>query len=486
MRVRKVLFIVALFFVLLYELCSQESSGRQFSVQVLLKGYLEHDLSLKNLSAEVQKQILENSATKISNGFTFNIETGTVTVNTGSDAFAKFSPSAGISVPQANNLSLSLSSSVKIDDNDSNDLYTDTALSAGIDLYSGSGKKRNVTLLKSERTVLEAKRKLQDGYLSSEKEFYESLKSLYKTASEISSAEKSLYDDTLDFEEIKALEYETTSPKYRSANMKVISDWRTVEIKRRELERETKIFASKCGIEYDGKNALSFLPSDIPDVQAVDILDFNKNCYSKIESALWTQKINNLSRAADISVTLSANAGYTFKNTGTLNNSDTVDAGATLKLHDTGLSFNSGVSVPVDSTNHDPVYKFGLSFTPNPFRLAKISDAQEKLEIEQENISIKSAENNYDTSVISQQTALDDLLWTKKNNEYMYDLYSDQERDLASYYRQGFISQSEYMSAKVNKETYRINKLVNAIDIILYNQETELLFCRDTEINDGQ
>ena len=93
--------------------------------------------------------------------------------------------------------------------------------------------------------------------------------------------------------------------------------------------------------------------------------------------------------------------------------------------------------------------------------------------------------NQNDTSVISQQTALEDLLWTKKNNEYMYGLYSDQEKDLASYYKQGFISQSEYMSAKVNKETYRIKQLVTAIDIILYNEETALLFCRDAEITDG-
>lgn len=490
MRVKKCLFIAVCICVALYKGYAQEASQQQVTVQTLLEGYLQHDLTLKNLSAEASKKILEYSAAKISNGFSFKIETGTITINTGSNATARFSPSASIAVPQAKNFSFSVSSSVRIDDNEFTDTCTDTSFSAGIDLYSGVVKQRNVTLLKSERSVLEAKRKLQNGYLSAEKEFYTSLKSLYNTASEISSAEKNLYDDTLDFEEVKALEYETTSPKYRSANMKVISDWRTVESKRRELERNTKIFASKCGIEYTGKNALSFLPSVIPEVKAVDVLDYNKKNYTEIESALWTQKINGLARAADTNVTLSANAGYTFKNTSTLNNSDTVDAGATLKLHDTGLSVNSGVSVPVDSTNHDPTYRLGLSFSPNPFRLAKISEAQEKLEIEQENISVLSAEKKYDTAVISQQTALDDLLWTKKNNEYMYTLYSDQERDLVQYYKQGFISQTEYMSAKVNKETYRIKQLVTAIDIILYNEETALLFCRDaemkTEVNDGQ
>lgn len=465
--------------------CRAQNVVQQVSVQTLLEGYLQHDLTLKNLSAEASKKILEYNATKISNGFSFKIETGTITINTGSDAVARFSPSASLSVPQAKNFSFSVSSSVRIDDNDYTDTYSDTSLSAGIDLYSGIVKQRNVTLMKSERNVLEAKRKLQNGYLSAERDFYTSLKSLYNTASEISTAEKNLYDDTLEFEQVKALEYETTSPKYRSANMKVISDWRTVESKRRELERNTKIFANKCGIEYVGKNALSFLPSVIPEVEAVDVLSYDKKNYVETETALWTQKINALARAADTNVTLSANAGYTFKNSSVKDNSDTVDAGATLKLHDTGLSVSSGVSVPVDSSNHDPTYKLGLSFSPNPFRLAKISAAQEQLEIEQENISVLSAQRKYDTSVISQQTALEDLLWTKKNNEYMYGLYSDQEKDLASYYKQGFISQSEYMSAKVNKETYRIKQLVTAIDIILYNEETALLFCRDAEITDG-
>ena len=452
------------------------------SVSELLSGYLNRDLSLKNLSAEAQKQILEYDAAKISNGLSFKIETGTITVNTGTNSGATLSPSASLTVPQANNLSLSVSSSVRIDDDESNDACTNTSLSAGIDLYSGSLKQRNVTLLKAERSVLEAKRKLQDGYLSAEKEFYSSLKSLYNTACEISSAEKNLYDDTLDFEQVKALGYEITSPKYRSANMKVVSDWRTVENKRRELERETKIFASKCGMEYTGKDALAFLPAEIPDVQPVDVLTFKENDYSGIESALWTQRINTLSRAAGTDITLSANAGYTFKNTSTRNNSDTVDAGTTLKVYDSGFAVNSGVSIPVDSTDHDPTFRLGISFTPNPFRLAHISDEQKKLVIEQENISIQSARNKYSTAVISQQTALEELLWTRKNNEYMYSLYSDQEKDLAAYYKEGIITQSEYMSAKVNKDNYRIKRLINAIDIILYNEETELLFCRDAEL----
>ena len=219
---------------------------------------------------------------------------------------------------------------MRFDDDDTNRTFSTTKLSASIDLYSDAMQKRKITLLKAERSVLEARRKLQDGYLSAEKDFYTSIKKLYNTAIDITTAQKDLYDDQLSLETLKAQGYKKTSPKYRSANMKVLSDQRSIQIKQRELERETKIFASKCGVSYDGSDALSFLPRAIPDVQAVDVLSFGKENYAGIESAVWTKHINELSREADKTVNISANAGYTFNND--IADSDTVDAGATFKL----------------------------------------------------------------------------------------------------------------------------------------------------------
>lgn len=51
-----------------------------------------------------------------------------------------------------------------------------------------------------ERKVLEAKRALQNGFLTAEKEFYEELRSLYKTKADIVTAQKDLYEDTIEFE----------------------------------------------------------------------------------------------------------------------------------------------------------------------------------------------------------------------------------------------------------------------------------------------
>ena len=50
------------------------------------------------------------------------------------------------------------------------------------------------------------------------------------------------------------------------------------------------------------------------------------------------------------------------------------------------------------------------------------------------------------------------------------------------YYKQGIISQSEWRAAVVNKENARIKNLVTRLDMIVYNNETKLLFYRDEEL----
>ena len=47
------------------------------------------------------------------------------------------------------------------------------------------------------------------------------------------------------------------------------------------------------------------------------------------------------------------------------------------------------------------------------------------------------------------------------------------------------ISESEYKTAEVNKENYRIQCLLDQIDLIIYNNNTKLKFTRDEEIIGG-
>ncbi|MBQ1672401.1 MAG: hypothetical protein II070_11515 [Treponema sp.] len=446
----------------------------------LLQGYLQNDLNVKKLTNSLQNQVLEDKATKISNGWNFKIESGTVTVTTdGEHRRVTFSPSAELSIPQLNNLTLGASADIKYKEEDSTDTKN-KSLYMSVDLYSKNKQKLEVTKLKSERSVLEASRALQNGLITAEKDFYTELKSLYSTAASIVKAENDLYDDQLAFNEIRAKGYIAGSLKYRQAEMKVLSGERNVEINKRELERQTKIFASKCGIEYDGNDAVEFLPDSVPQAEAVDVLSFKKEAFAKIEKATWTNRINTLNRNADSKITVRGKAGYTFDNSST--DSDTLDLGSSLTWNGTGLTASAGVSWPLKTDSFYPVYTFGLSFSPQPFLLANITDQQKEIAEEQEKIDIQSAEKDYQTEMISRQTQLSDIQWKKKTNEESLDMYKKLAADEERYYRQGYVTLSEYRNAKANKENYEIQCLINDIELLIYNDETKLLFCRDDEI----
>lgn len=455
------------------------------SIENLLAGYLKNDLTLQNLSAEVAKQILNNESVQISNGMSFKLSTGSVTLYTGDTTYATLTPSASLSFPQYNDLTFSLSSKTTVGSSDAG--FSNTSISVQSDIISEKSDDVSISLLKSQRNLLESQRQLQNRFTSAEKEFYSNLKSLYQLAAEITSAEKNLYEDKLSFEEIKALGYSTTSSKYRSAQLEVLSDQHTVDTKKHQLERETKIFASLCGIEYTGSDAATdFLPSKIPSVEAIDILSFAEENYTELESALWTKKINQAERDAQKTFSLSANAGYTFANsntnTGNSKKADTVDLGTNFTWQNSGLSASAGVSIPVTSENHSPIFTFAFSLDPSAFQQAKISSQIDQLESEQEDISIQSAKKSYQTAVTSQQAELADIQWNKSSNTETYNLYTSLAADLKNWYKRGITTESEWRSAEVNKENYRIQLLINDIDLIIYNNETTLLFTRDEEL----
>ena len=346
-------------------------------------------------------------------------------------------------------------------------------------------EKRKIALLESERELLEAQRSLQDGFLSAETEFYKSLKTLYEIAASIVQEEKNLYEDKLLFEETKAKGYSPTSTKYRLAQSEVLNDEHKVEIYKRKLERETRIFASKCGIEFYQDKAENFLPSEIPEVTAIDVHEFKKENYKEIQNAEWEKYINTLKRKADKSVSLSANAGFVLdKRSGNSSNysyADSLTAGIDYTWNSTGLVFSADAFFPIENFSN-PSCELGISFAPNQFLIERNSTLQEKQDEVQEDIAIKEAEQNYLTNVISQKSELTDLLWEKSENLESFDMYTQLEKDMATYFAKGLISESEYKSAQVNRENYRIQLLINNLDLIIYNNETKMLFTRDEEL----
>lgn len=457
-----------------------------FSVSIAepsLEGFLQNDLELKNLALEVKKSVLANKNVSIENGVDITLSTGTANFRfNGDDSSISFNPSAKISVPQINNLSVSASSKIKLDNGINNS--SDTSVSLSVDLISGTMTERKIALLKSEREVLVAKRNLQNRALEAEKEYYAKLKSLFSAASEISVAQNNLYDDTVDFDEIKAKGYSSSSARYRQAELKVLSDNHEVETKIHELEHDCAVFASECGSFFEpGTNPSDFLPEEIPQIESVDILSFQKKFYTKIEEAEYKHKIAAMERNSEKNFSLAATAGYTFKNSNTSfsdndSKSDTVDVGISANYK--GLTFGAGVYLPIDGES--PTYSASASVNPNSFRSTKIKKQTDSMNEEQELIAIQSAENDYDTDIVDKQTELDDIKWSKETNLKTYEMYVNLADDMQHLLKQGIVKETEYLDAFANKELYRFKLLINDIDIIIYNNEAKLLFCRDDEL----
>lgn len=50
-------------------------------------------------------------------------------------------------------------------------------------------------------------------------------------------------------------------------------------------------------------------------------------------------------------------------------------------------------------------------------------------------------------------------------------MYGDLEKDMAQLYQQGYISETDYLSAKNNLNSSIIKKISNLIDLIIYNDD---------------
>ena len=103
---------------------------------------------------------------------------------------------------------------------------------------------------------------------------------------------------------------------------------------------------------------------------------------------------------------------------------------------------------------------------------------------QEEEIEIQAALNTYEEDVIDRQRSLSDLYWTKQTNQESYEMYISFEQDMKKNLDNGLITESEYLYAYANRELYRIKLLINDIDILIYNNEVKLLFCRDSELQE--
>lgn len=484
----------------------------------LLLGYLKNDLTLQKYMLTAQSKALSFDASKISNGMSFTLSSGTVKIQTSSDGTKyTFTPSASLGLPSLNDTKITASLPVTMKSGyentesgvlETNGTYLENGnvkLSTGI--ITSAPLKRKVTLLEAERAYIEAERSAQNQALTVENEFYTNLKSLYNYAAKVLTARKDLYDDEIDLKVLTAQGYSKTSSSYRRKYLEIQSDRRNVFESLRTLERETAIFAVKCGAEYEqvfnpvaavpgakadgsdeGQKAydavMAFLPGEIPSVEMEDVLSYDAEKYTKSESAAWTKYINELKRKTDYSLEVGAYGGYTFNES--ISRYDTIDGGITFDWR--GITASAGVSLPTSQnllpfktsgfgqTSTSPVYTFSISLNPNTWRLSSIDKKQDELNAQIDLITEKSASDDYDTGLLEKLTERGDLSWSEKSYAEEYDMYAQLESDMAKWYAGGSVTESDYLDAKNSREKARINILINAVEKIIYNNNVKMMF----------
>ena len=261
----------------------------------LLFGYLKNDLTLQKTALTAQNKALSYDASKINNGISLTLSTGTVKIQSSSDGTKyTFTPAASLAIPELNDTKLTASlpltkksgydSSETIDENGTFLDNGNVKISTGI--ITAAPLKRKISLLEAERAYIEAERAVQNQALTVENEFYTNLKNLYNYVSNVLTARNDLYDDELDLRVLTAQGYSKTSASYRKKYLQCQSDRRNVNEALRKLERETAVFAVKCGLEYTRvfapetfepekaeeisqlafEKVMEFLPQEIPEI----------------------------------------------------------------------------------------------------------------------------------------------------------------------------------------------------------------------------
>lgn len=456
--------------------------AKPVDVSKLLQGYLKNNIALQKLANEKTNAVFSEKISKIDNGLFLSLSTGTVTVRTsGKNAGTRFSPNAALAIRQANDLRFFFNTDVEVSATVKK--VTNSEVGAEAELIPQT--KRKVALIQKERETNEAERALANGFLSAESAFYEKLKSLYNRKIAIAEAQKDLYNDKLSLEELRARGYDETSSKYRSLSLKAANDEQSIEANTRVFSAELAIFLKQCGYaptnerenadDAANENSLEdFLPLSVPHVDAITTDDFPKEAFSEIEEANWRHYFNSLSRKSEKSVSVKANASYTFQNSETT--SDSFNTGASLSW--SGFSAGLGISLPTahKSETSSPVFTFSLAVNPFDFMKTKLKREQKKTQENQDALSVSDAEQKYEEKMIIMQNDRSTMLWQKEMTAKNFSLYSELESDNKKFLEAGIISESEYRASLANKIVCHYKMLINDIDIILFNNQTKILF----------
>lgn len=471
---------------------SADEAQEKLSLQELLAAYVANHREIQTMMIQLNQQQLSHESTMVSQGIKLNLSTGNFSMGSSQ---IRGEPSISVSMPKLNGTYVEATFPLQFDFNkDSSSVASssetasgsglqETSISIGTEIIGNSGKSNQLSILKANRSLQEAQRKIQEQALAVEKEFYSKIKELYSSYGNLLSSKDSVYTKELDLAVLQAQGYSPTSTRYRTKEMEVLSTQRNVDKQQRKFQREMELFAQKCGLQ---SNQLSMetlsLPAEL--LASTGILEQlpleGVERYTAMESAQWNLTTTQLEMEANSPVTLSAEAGYTYKNQNLgATQADTVQAA--LVLQGFGGRLSSGVSVPVEGEEKTPTAQISLSWSPNDMKTQRLQKSQRELSLQLAQLKILDAEEKYQQAAEDALLTWEDLLWNRQVALEELQLYQQLAQDTTNLYNRGMTTETEFNQAITNRDKAQIQCQIVDLELLLHYIGTRQLFVQEVQ-----
>ena len=464
---------------------SVDENQVSLSLQELLAAYMANHREIQNLMIQLNQQELSHESTLASQGIKLNLSTGNFSIGSSQ---IRGEPSISVSMPKLNGtyvearlplqFNLNKDSSVVAGTASSSSSIQGASFTIGTEIIGNSGKSSTLSVLKANRSLLEAQRKIQDQALAVEKEFYSKIKELYSSYGNLLSSKDSVYTKELDLAVLQAQGYGTSSTRYRTKSMEVLSAQRNVDKLQRNLQRELELFAQKCGLQSNQLSMENLAPATeiLASTGILERLPLEGlNRYTAMESAQWSFTSTQLEIEANAPVTLSAEAGYTYKNqSARTSQSDTIQAA--LVLQGLGGKLSGGVSVPIGGEEKTPSAQLSLSWSPNDMKTQSLQRSQRELSLQLAQQKIVDAEEKYQQAAENALLTWEDLLWNRQLALEELELYQQLAQDTTALFNRGMTTETEFNQATTNRDKAQIQCRVADLELILHYIATRQLF----------
>lgn len=471
---------------------SADEAQAKLSLQELLAAYVANHREIQTMMIQLNQQQLSHESTMVSQGIKLNLSTGNFSMGSSQ---IRGEPSISVSMPKLNGTYVEATFPLQFDLNkDSSSVASSsetasgsglqgTSISIGTEIIGNSGKSNQLSILKANRSLQEAQRKIQEQALAVEKEFYSKIKELYSSYGNLLSSKDSVYTKELDLAVLQAQGYSPTSTRYRTKEMEVLSTQRNVDKQQRKFQREMELFAQKCGLQ---SNQLSIenlalsgeLLANTGILEQLPLEGVER--YTAMESAQWNLTTTQLEMEANSPITLSAEAGYTYKNQNLgATQADTVQAA--LVLQGFGGRLSSGVSVPLEGEEKTPSAQISLSWSPNDMKTQSLQKSQRELSLQLAQIKILDAEEKYLQAAEDALLTWEDLLWNRQVSIEELELYQQLAQDTTNLYNRGMTTETEFNQAITNRDKAQIQCQIADLELLLHYIGTRQLFVQEVQ-----